>query len=203
MVWYADTVVMNHIVLWCASGCESWFAMLSQWLWIMLWYTEPVGTKHYVLFWACDCESCWVMLNQWLWIMVCYAESLVVNHGELCWTSECESCWDMLSQWLLIMLYYAEPVFVKHVVYLRANGYESVWATKSTAKHETRSILFIRESSKNTEIPDETINISNASWRDSSKQQLQFCSKKQINSFKANVRNVLSLLTDLFISGLG
>ena len=189
--------------LWWASGCESWFAMLNQWLWIMLCYTEPVGTKHCVLFWACDFESCWVMLNQWLWIMVCYAESLVVDHGELCWTSESESCWDMLSQWLLIMLYYAEPVFVKHVVFLRANGYESVWATQCTAKHEIWSILFIRESSKNTEIPDETINISNASWRDSSKQQLQFCSKKQINPFKANISNVLSLLTDLFISGLG
>ena len=78
-------------------------------------------------------------------------------------------------------------------------------------KNETRSILFIRESIKNTEISDETINIINASWRDSTKQQyrnyhqkwLQFCSKKQINPFKANINNVLSFLTDLFKSGLG
>jgi hypothetical protein len=32
---------------------------------------------------------------------------------------------------------------------------------------------------------------------------LQFCSKKQINPFKANINNVLSFLTDLFKSGLG
>lgn len=78
-------------------------------------------------------------------------------------------------------------------------------------KNETRSILFIRESIKNTEIPDETINIINASWRDSTRQQyrnyhpkrMQFCSKKQINPFKANINNVLSFLTDLFKSGLG
>jgi site-specific recombinase XerD len=88
---------------------------------------------------------------------------------------------------------------------------EKSGTTTSTAKNETRSILFIRESIKNTEISDETINISNASWRDSTKQQyrnyhqkwLQFCSKKQINPFKANINNVLSFLTDLFKSGLG
>ena len=83
--------------------------------------------------------------------------------------------------------------------------------TTSTAKNETRSILFIRESIENPEISDETINVINASWRDSTKQQyrnyhqkwLQFCSKKQINPFKANINNVLSFLTDLFKSGLG
>ena len=88
---------------------------------------------------------------------------------------------------------------------------EKSGTTTSTAKNEIRSILFIRESIKNTEISDETINISNASWRDSTKQQyrnyhqkwLQFCSKKQINPFKANINNVLSFLTDLFKSGLG
>ena len=88
---------------------------------------------------------------------------------------------------------------------------EKSGTTTSTAKNETRSILFIRESIKNTEISDETINIINASWRDSTKQQyrnyhqkwLQFCSKKQINPFKANINNVLSFLTDLFKSGLG
>lgn len=32
---------------------------------------------------------------------------------------------------------------------------------------------------------------------------MQFCSKKQINPFKANINNVLSFLTDLFKSGLG
>ena len=63
---------------------------------------------------------------------------------------------------------------------------EKFGTTTSTAQNETRCILFIRESIKNTEIPDETNNIINASWRDSTKQQyrnyhqkwLQFCSKK-------------------------
>jgi hypothetical protein len=30
MVSYAEPVVMNHGVLCCASGCESWCVILSQ-----------------------------------------------------------------------------------------------------------------------------------------------------------------------------
>jgi hypothetical protein len=32
MVCYAEAVVVNHGVLSLTSGCESWYAMLSQWL---------------------------------------------------------------------------------------------------------------------------------------------------------------------------
>jgi hypothetical protein len=32
MVSYAEPVVVNHVVLFCASGCESWCVMLSLWL---------------------------------------------------------------------------------------------------------------------------------------------------------------------------
>ena len=92
MVCYAGPVAVNHGVLCCASGCESWCAMLSKWLWIMLYYT---------------CESWWVILSQWLWIMVCYVVTVVVSHGEfwcatdvnhgvLCWASGWELCCAML-----------------------------------------------------------------------------------------------------------
>ena len=39
---YAVTKVVNHGVLYWASGCESWCVILSQWLLIMVCYAEPV-----------------------------------------------------------------------------------------------------------------------------------------------------------------
>ena len=32
MACYTEPVVVNHDVLYGASGCDSWCAMLSQWL---------------------------------------------------------------------------------------------------------------------------------------------------------------------------
>jgi hypothetical protein len=32
--------------LYCASGCESWCVMLSQWVCIMVYYAEPVVVNH-------------------------------------------------------------------------------------------------------------------------------------------------------------
>jgi hypothetical protein len=46
MVYYAEPGVVNHGLSCWASGCESWWAMLSQWLWIMLWYAESVVVSH-------------------------------------------------------------------------------------------------------------------------------------------------------------
>ena len=57
MVIYAEPVVVNHGVLFWASGCESYCVILSQWLWIMVIYAEPVVVNHGVLFWASGCES--------------------------------------------------------------------------------------------------------------------------------------------------
>ena len=57
MVWYAEPMVVNHGVLCLASDCESWCAMQSQQLWIMLLYTEPMAVNHTVLFLAIGCES--------------------------------------------------------------------------------------------------------------------------------------------------
>jgi hypothetical protein len=49
MVCYAEPVIVNHGVLFCASRCEKWWAMLSQSLTIMLYYTEQVIVIHGVL----------------------------------------------------------------------------------------------------------------------------------------------------------
>jgi hypothetical protein len=68
MVCYAEPVVNYYGVLCLASGCESWFAMLSQWLWNMVCYAEPVVMYY-----------------------VCYTEPVVVNHGVLFWASGCET----------------------------------------------------------------------------------------------------------------
>ena len=56
-----SSVVGNHGVLCQTSGCESWFVMLGQLLGIMDYYAEPV-----------------------LCIMVYHAELVSVNHGGLC-----------------------------------------------------------------------------------------------------------------------
>jgi hypothetical protein len=42
MVCYAEPVVVIRGELWWATGCESWCAMMSQWLCIMVCYAEPV-----------------------------------------------------------------------------------------------------------------------------------------------------------------
>ena len=109
-------VVMNHVVLcwtsrWksrierCASGCESYCAMLSRSLWITVCYAKSVVVNHCELCWASGCETLWAMprywlaslwgmLSQWLWIIVCYAEPGM-------WESWCV----MLSQWLGITVW--------------------------------------------------------------------------------------------------
>jgi hypothetical protein len=163
---FAEQVVVNHCVMlirvcgnhgvlflasgWesrceCrASGCESWWARLSQWLWITMCYYVQVGMHHGELWWVSGCDSCcasrcepwrvmlnhwlwiiefcwasgcaplWVILRQWVWIMVCYAEPVVVNHGVLFSSHMCEPWWGMLSQKLTIIVYYTEPVVLNH-----------------------------------------------------------------------------------------
>jgi hypothetical protein len=79
-------MIHNHFAELClASGCESWCAMLSQLLWIMVRYAEPVVANHVVLCWVSGYESLCVMLSQWLWIIVSYAEPVVVNHDYTLW----------------------------------------------------------------------------------------------------------------------
>jgi hypothetical protein len=56
----------EHNVLCWARCCEYWWAMLSQWLWIMVSYAEPVILNHFVLCWASGCASWSFMLSIWL-----------------------------------------------------------------------------------------------------------------------------------------
>jgi hypothetical protein len=76
-------MIHTHWLRLCwASGCESWCAMLSQWLWIMVCYAEPVVMYHGVWCWASGCVSWCVMLSQWLWIVVCYFEWFSIAHHD-------------------------------------------------------------------------------------------------------------------------
>ena len=54
---------MKYVLLFWASGFESWWVMLSQWLWIMVCYSEPVVVNHGVLCWASGCESWWAIIE--------------------------------------------------------------------------------------------------------------------------------------------
>jgi hypothetical protein len=136
MVYNAEPVGVNHCELCWDSGCESWCAMISKYVWIMVCYAEPVvgnhelnavpvGVNHVVLCWASRCESRCAMLSQWLWIIVNYAGPMVVKHCELDRDIGCESLWVMLSQWLWIIVWYAERVCGNHGVLCWANGWES------------------------------------------------------------------------------
>jgi hypothetical protein len=46
IVIYAEPVVVSHGVLCWANDCDSWCAMLNQWLWFMLCYAELVVVNH-------------------------------------------------------------------------------------------------------------------------------------------------------------
>jgi hypothetical protein len=88
MVCYVEPVVVNHVVLCCSSGCESWWAIMSQWVLIMVCYCEAVVVNHGVLLWASGRESWWGMMSQWFWIVVCYAKPMILNHVVLLWASQ-------------------------------------------------------------------------------------------------------------------
>ena len=142
MVCYAEAVVVNQVVLFWTSGCESWWIMLwkvvvnhdalpvcwAQWLGIIVCSVKPsdcelwcimlrkVVVNHGVLFWASGCESWCAMLSQCLWMIVSYAEPVVAIYVVLCWASGCESLCALLWQWLWIMVGYTEAVVVNHGV---------------------------------------------------------------------------------------
>ena len=66
MVSYAKPVVGSDGVLCGASGYQSWCAMLSKWLLIMVCYAEPVVVNDDELCCASGRESWCAMLSQWL-----------------------------------------------------------------------------------------------------------------------------------------
>jgi hypothetical protein len=88
MVSNVEPVVVKNSELCWANGCESLWAFLSLWVWIMVCYYMPVDVNH-----------------------VCYAEPVVVNHGKfaepvivyhVCYADQnvCESWFIILSQLL-------------------------------------------------------------------------------------------------------
>ena len=56
MASYTGPVVVNHGVLYRASGCESWCVLLSQWLLIMVCIAEQVIVNHGEFYCASGCE---------------------------------------------------------------------------------------------------------------------------------------------------
>ena len=62
--------VVNHCELCWDSGSESWCAMISKYVGIVVCYSEPMVVNHYMLCWTCGCVSYCGMLSQWVWIML-------------------------------------------------------------------------------------------------------------------------------------
>lgn len=81
----------------------------------------------------------------------------------------------------------------------------------SVKENAVSSISFIRTRLNSFGLPTDTTNILYDSWRNSTKKQygsylnkwVQFCVKRQIDSFKASNSIVLQFLTELFQKGLG
>ena len=65
MDWYAVPKVVNYGVLYEPSGCESWCAMLCQWLFIMMCIVEQVIVNHGEFYRSSGCESWCAILSQW------------------------------------------------------------------------------------------------------------------------------------------
>jgi hypothetical protein len=57
MACYTEPVVVNHGVLYGASGSGSWCVMLNQWLLVMMCIAERVAVNHGLFCCASGCES--------------------------------------------------------------------------------------------------------------------------------------------------
>jgi hypothetical protein len=55
MVCNAEPVVVNHGVIFWASGCEPWLGKMKKWLWISVCYVELLGVQYDVL---CSASGC-------------------------------------------------------------------------------------------------------------------------------------------------
>jgi len=64
MVNYANPVIVNHYVLFCACRFEPLRVILRQWLFIMLCYSVPVCVTHSELCQTSGCESWCVIMCQ-------------------------------------------------------------------------------------------------------------------------------------------
>ena len=139
MVCYDEPVAVNHGLSCCVKGFESWWAMLSHWLSIMVWYAGPLVLNHACYAEPNSCESCCVILRRLClnYGVLCRAigytwyEPVVVNSGVLCWTSGYESWCVMLTKWSGIMVCNAAQVDVSHGVLCWDSDCGSFWVMLS------------------------------------------------------------------------
>jgi hypothetical protein len=129
VVYHVEPVIVNHGVLFWVSGCESWCAMLSQWLWIMVSITshnsQPL-TQHYTP-WFTTFGRAWQSMIHNHWLRITHNESQPLAQLNTTWLSTTGSAYGLLycakgcelwrvtlSQWLSVMVCYTEPVDVTH-----------------------------------------------------------------------------------------
>ena len=56
MACYTEPVVVIYGVLYGASGCESWFVILNQWLLVTMCIAEPMTVNHGLVYCDSVCE---------------------------------------------------------------------------------------------------------------------------------------------------
>jgi hypothetical protein len=134
--WFTTTrsFITHHDSQPLAQINTPWFtntgwAMMSQWLWIVLSYGEPVVMNNGVLYLDSGCDSWCAMLRQLLWIMVCYSEPVVVNH-------KMHNHWHSINtmihnHWLSIAHYDSQPQAQNNTPWFTTTGkyHNSLWLT--------------------------------------------------------------------------
>jgi hypothetical protein len=135
IVCYAEQwLVVNHGVIWWASGCEPLCTMIHQ-RWLSITHHDAQPISQYNRQWYTTTHSLNIALTESqplaqnkTQFTMCYAVPFVVSHCRQCCTSGgeswcamlcqcCESCCAMLSQW----------VFVNHGVLFWASGCMIQW----------------------------------------------------------------------------
>jgi hypothetical protein len=81
MVFYAEPVIVNHVLLCWASVCESLLFMLSQWLWIMVYDAEPEVVNHGELCRASGYDSCCAAHHSTPWFTTTGSVQLTMIHN--------------------------------------------------------------------------------------------------------------------------
>jgi hypothetical protein len=133
--WDTTTwVVVNHCELSWDSGCESWCAMISKCVGIMVCYSEPMVVNNDVLSWTSGCESCCCILSQCSpWFKPTRSAYLTIIHTHWLRISHQDS--EPLAQqntpWFTNKVCYYEPVNVNRGVLCWASDCESCFAMLS------------------------------------------------------------------------
>jgi hypothetical protein len=93
----------------CASRCESWWVMLSQWLWITVCYAEPIVVKHFEWFLDIGCESFMIHIH-WHSIIRHVSQSLAKHCTT--WFTTTGTSWLAIihNHWLSIAQHDSQPL---------------------------------------------------------------------------------------------